>query len=153
MQQLNTSERSNVWIGRTERPYDFTSPCEGEEFALLLVLGDGEITPSEQEDLSTKFVRQGCRYAVCFGVACSSWDDSIDMIGVMDEINGQPGPFVMTTWHEDESIGDVAEFFALNTTFDDWKPKRFVVLVVGEVGELEAEVRVAVEEAFRLESA
>jgi len=153
MQRLPTSGRTPVWLGRTRRPYDFSSPCEGEEFALLLVLGEDEISPDEQGDLSTQLVRQGCRYAVCWGRACSSWDDSIDMVGVMDSIDERPGPLVMTTWHEDQPIGDVAEFFVRNTTFDDWTPQRFVVLVVGGTDELEQEVRAAVEEASRLESA
>ena len=111
------------------------------------------LSPQQQEDLSTRIVRQGCRYAVCAGVGCSSWDDAIDMVLVMDEIDGRPGPFVMTTWHEDESIQDVAEYFALNTRFDDWVPERFVVLVVGGASELEVKVRAAVEEAFRAGSA
>lgn len=144
------SKHAPTWIGRTNRPYDFQSPCGGKEFALFLILGDEAITPTEQEDLSTKLVRQGCRYAVCFGVACSSWDDSIDWVGVMDKIEGRPGPFVMTTWHEDETIGDVAECFVLNTTFDDWEPQNFVVLIVGGTAELEAEVRNALELAFQL---
>ena len=152
MQRLPTPGRTPVWLGRARRPYGFFSPCEGEEFALLLVLGADEISPDEQGRLSTQFVRQGCRYAVCWGRACSSWDDSIDMVGVMDEIDGASGPFVMTTWHEGKLLGEVAEFFVRSTSFDDWVPPHFVVLVVGGTDELEQEVRAAVEEASRLES-
>ena len=74
------------------------------------------------------------------------------MVLVMDEIDRRPGPFVMTTWHERESIEVVAEFFALHTTFDDWKPRQFAVLFVEGAGELEAKIRVVLKEAFRLES-
>jgi hypothetical protein len=149
MQFLPTAGHSIVWIGRTDHPYDFCSPCGGEEFALLLVIGDVQIVPVARAELSSRLVHQGCRYAVCFGVACSSWDDSIDLTSVMDEVDGRPGPFVMTTWYDDESIEDAAQFFALNTSFDDWKPQRFVVLVVGGGHQLEVEVRAAVEQAFR----
>ena len=148
MRRIPTSGGSNVWIGRVEPPYDFQSPCGGEEFALLLVLGEECISADDQWELSSKFVHQGCRYAVCFGYAGASWDESIDMVGVMEEIDGRPTPFVMTTWHDDESLRDVADFFATQTTLEDWKPKQFVVLFVGVAGELEAEARLAVEEAF-----
>ena len=148
MQLLPSRGNSRVWFGRTDRPYAFTSPCPGGEFALLLVVGDDNISPGEQGDLSLEFVRQGCRYAVCRGSDCSSWDDSIDMVCVMDEIEGRSGPFVMTTWHDDEPIEDVVEFFAVNTRFDDWAAQVFVVLIVGGPDDLEAEVRASVEKRF-----
>jgi hypothetical protein len=39
--------------------------------------------------------------------------------------------FVMTTWHDNESMEDIAAFFALNTTFDDFVPSVFLVVGVG----------------------
>lgn len=152
MQWRETHADSSVWTARMDRPYRFTSPCSGEDFALLLVVGDDAVSVQEREDLSEEFVRQGCRHAVCFGADCSAWDDSIDMVSVMDEVQGRRGPFVMTTWHEHEPIEDVAEFFALNTAFDDWTPRRFVVFIVGGSSEFEAKVHTAVEGAFAKES-
>lgn len=137
-----------MWLGRTDRPYSFASPCPGEEFALLVVIGDDAVSVDEQASLAEQFVRQGCRYAVCAGHGCSSWDDAIDMVGVMDEIDSHPGPLVMTTWHEGEALVDVVEYFAGLTTFDDWVPAAFVALVIGGPRELEAEVRAALEERF-----
>lgn len=152
MKQLSNPGRFPLWMAHTHRPYGFSSPCDGEEFALLLVLGEEEITADEQEVLSMNFVRQGCRYAVCTGVGCSSWDDSIDMVGVMDEIEGRREAFVMTTWHEKQPLEEVAEFFALNTSFDEWTAERFVVQIVGGSRGLEAKVLAAVQKAFRLKS-
>lgn len=120
----------------------------GGEFALLLVVGDEGVTPVEQGALSEQIVDQGCRYVVCTGHECSSWDDSIDMVGVMDEVEGRSAPFVMTTWHEDESVAEVVEYFATCTRFDDWVAEEFVVLLVGGASGLEAEVRAALEECF-----
>jgi len=144
MKLLTTKEGSRVHLGRIDRPYTFVSPPESGEFALLLVVGDRSVSPEEQGELSRQFVREGCRYAVCFGHGCSSWDDSIDMVGVMDDVEGRAGAFVMTTWHEDETIEEVVEFFATNTRFDDWSAREYVVLVIGGPDALEARVRAAV---------
>ena len=43
----------------------------------------------------------------------------------------------MTTWHEGESVEEVAEFFALNTSFDNFIAKNFLLLFVGRNRELE----------------
>jgi len=148
MHLLTACGDSRVWFGRTDRPYVFASPCHNGEFALLLVVGDGDVSPDERAALSEQFVRQGCRYAVCAGSACTLWDDSIDMVGVMDDIESRPAQFVMTTWHDEEPVVDVVEFFALNTRFEERVAAAFVVLVLGGPPELEAEVRAAVEKRF-----
>ncbi len=85
-----------------ERPFEFCSPFEGEDFVLLLFVKDTTITPAEQASLSNQMIRQGCRYAVCAGHHCSTWDDSIDMAFLGTDANFNPPDerFVMTTWHE-----------------------------------------------------
>lgn len=142
----------DAWLGRVDRPYAFTSPFMGREFALLLVIGDAGISADEQWALSQEFVRQGCRYVVCFGHDSSSWDDSVDMVSVMDEVECRPTPFVMTSWHEREPLADVVQFFADCTSFDDWVPERFAVLVVGGTKALEADVRAAIGRRFTIPS-
>ena len=145
---MNPASPANLWIGRTDRPYTFTSPFPGCGFALLLMSGDEDVTPDEQWQLSRQIVEEGCRYAVCAGFDCSSWHDSIDMVCVIKEVDGRPPPFVMTTWHEDESLEEVAEFFATCTSIDDRRPGAFAVLIVGGPDSLEKEVRTAVMRAF-----
>ena len=82
------------------RPYEFHSPFAEHEYALLLCVFAQDVTPEEQRKISESIVSSGCRYAVCYGSRCSTWDDSIDTA----QLNGdeQPGSFVMTTWHENE---------------------------------------------------
>lgn len=140
MEQIETREGLMVWLGRSVRPYEYTCPSEGE-YALLLVCADEDVSAEEQALLSERLVRTGCRYAVCFGPESSSWDDSIDMVSVMDEINGRGTPFVVTTWHDEEPLSDVVEYFARLAKFDDWSPPEYVVLVLGGSGQLEGEVR------------
>lgn len=150
---MRSREAVEAWLGRVGRPYAFTSPFGGGEFALLLVVGDDDISPDEQWSLSQELVRQGCRYAVCFGHDASSWDDSIDMVGVMNEIEGSPSPFVMTTWHEREPIDEVVRFFADCTRIDERVPERFAVLVLGGSEHLETDVRAAVRRRFAVVAA
>jgi hypothetical protein len=133
-----------LWFGRAHRPYSFVSPTGDEGYALLLVVEDDAISPDEQADLSEQFVRSGCRHAVCFGATSSSWDDSIDMVGVMDGVHGRPGPFVMTSWFDHDPIHDAVDLFADNTAFEDWLPEQFVVLILGGDDELERGVQDAV---------
>lgn len=133
MEQLTDTGDREAWTTRLERPFQLESPFRGESFALLLRVADTTITHEEQARLSERIVGLGCRYAVCVGHACSSWDDSIDMAHLATDANFDPpeSELVMTTWHDDESIEDVAEFFVRATSFDGFEPRRFLVVCLG----------------------
>lgn len=140
VRSLLTTDSYTLWLGRPARPYAFAGPIHGAEFALLLVVADPGVSTEEQASLSEQFVRAGCRHAVCFGPTSSSWDDSIDMVSVMDEVDGRPGPFVMTSWFDHDPLAAAVDFFADCTAFDEWVPKHFVCCVLGGDPELEREV-------------
>jgi hypothetical protein len=125
-----------------ERPYDFRSPFAGEQFVVLLWVVDPAVTRDEQWRLSVQLVTQGCRYAVCAGHGCSTWDDSIDWAYLESDPNFNPPDerFVMTTWHEDQSVEEVAEFFAEHTSFADFVAKNYLVLLVGTDAQLEFQI-------------
>ena len=146
-------ETREAWIGRVDRPYSFTSPFHGREFALMLVVGDSDVTVDEQWALSQELIRQGCRYAVCCGHDCSSWDDSIDMVGVIDEVDGRPSPFVMTTWHDAQPLEEVVDFFVDCARIEDRVVERYAILIVGGPEGLETEVRTAVQRRLAVRSA
>jgi hypothetical protein len=94
-----------------------------------------DVSIDEQAVLSEAIVAQGCGSAVCAGFQCSTWDDSIDMVSVMAEAEGRPRPsvvdHVMTSWHEDEPIEDVADFFFRHTRIDGIAPDHFAAVIVG----------------------
>ncbi|MCE9595633.1 MAG: hypothetical protein K8S98_15705 [Planctomycetes bacterium] len=133
MEQLTDIGDREAWSTRLARPFLLESPFSGGSFALLLRVLDTTITREEQTRLSERIVRLGCRYAVCAGHGCSSWDDSIDMAHLATDANFDPpdSEFVMTTWHDDESIEDVAEFFVRATRFEGFEPRRFLVVCLG----------------------
>ena len=137
---------ANMEYLRLSRPYEFRSPFRGVEFALLLFVEDKTITPHEQAGISRQLVGQGCRYAVCAGHRCSTWDDSIDMAS-LEQDNWEPRDksFVMTSWHERDSIEGVVHFFLNLTAFDDWVPHKFLVIVLSEQDGVLSNIRREVE--------
>lgn len=65
-----------------------------------------------QSRVSEWLVKSGCLYMMAWGAECSSWNDSVDwanhsVVGLDDIPDNQ---FVMTTWHEDESLSDTFWF-------------------------------------------
>ena len=122
-----------TFIASDARSLEFGSPFPGEDFALLLWVFDQHVSADQQAKLSASIVAAGCRFAVCAGFKCSSWDDSIDLayLETDPELATSDDSFVMTTWHQDESIDDVAFFFANCVSFDTPACRRRVVLCVG----------------------
>jgi hypothetical protein len=140
----------DVWLESLERPYVLDSPFQGDDFVVLLVVNDPGVTEDERASLSAQVVRQGCRYAVCAGHECSAWDDAIDWAFIGSDPNFDPpnGRFVMTTWHEHDPLSDVLEWFRWNTTFGDFTPKNFLVLLLGVNRAVESEIRQALVRLF-----
>ena len=143
-------EKQQLWAGQLTRPFHFESPCSGEDFAMLLAVLDDTVDPDEQAALSGSFVAQGCRYAICYGHGCSTWDDSIDYSFIFTDPNFTPPAdrFVMTTWYDNEPIEDVADFFVRNTNFGTFEPVRFMLVALGGTPEQFAQIRDAVTNCF-----
>ena len=148
------SSEEQIQISALERPYSFLSPYK-EQFAAMIWVIDEAVSVEEQAALSTQLVAQGCRYAVCAGHNCSTWDDSIDMAFLETDPNLDPpnDRFIMTTWHEGESVEEVAEFFVLNTSFDNFVAKNFLVVFIGRDKELEKQVAKAVKNLLSVRAA
>lgn len=120
------------------RPYRFEPPFSGDGYALLLYVAASDVTPEEQIKISEAIIASGCRYAVCYGHRCSSWDDSIDLAAI--EAGKEDKEFVMTTWHEKDSPEDVVYYFWWNTMFDDFVAERMGVFVLGSHARIETEL-------------
>lgn len=102
---------------------------------LLLFVATPDVGEEERARISEAIVASGCRYVVCYGHACSSWDDSIDLAAVV--AGKDDSSFIMTTWHEDETPKDVVFFFWMNTFFDGFVPERMGVFILGSEPEVE----------------
>ena len=142
MELLFKDEGNEVWFELLQPPYSFSAPFDGEDFVCLLVINNEHITTDEQVALSAALVESGCRYACCTGNDCSSWDDSIDIayLETDKDFNPPDERFVMTTWHDNESMESTINFFLNCTQFDDNLFSKRIVLFLGIDEEKKKEV-------------
>jgi hypothetical protein len=84
-----------------------------------VLVSEVPVSPEWQAKVSEWLVNSGCLYMLAWGNNCSSWDDSVDVAN-LERFEYQEIPaesFVITTWHENESLSEVFEFckkFALH---------------------------------------
>jgi hypothetical protein len=67
------------------------------------------VTNDWRNRVSEWLVDAGCLYMLARGEDCSVWDDAVDWANI-DAVHSRPIPperFVMTTWHEEETIEEV----------------------------------------------
>jgi hypothetical protein len=80
-------------------------------FRAIVVL-EGSYSDAWQQEASRWLVKSGCLYMMAWGDRCSSWDDSVDW-ETLEKFSYGDIPdedFVMTTWHEKESLEEVFWF-------------------------------------------
>jgi hypothetical protein len=134
-----------VFVSTLARPYRFQTPVPGKEYAAWILSHDRAQTAEERDKIAAELVASGCRYAVCSGFQSSKWDDAVDLayLNISPEFDPPDEKFVMTSWHEQEPLRQVAEFFVLNTSFDFFEPAAFVIVAIGDdAGAHEAETLV-----------
>lgn len=150
MDLLATCEEKQIWFHELSRPYRLEAPFPSEQYVCILFANDETITQDEQAAISDQLVRTGCRYAVCAGHECAKWDTSVDMAYLATDENLSPPneTFVMTTWHEDETVEDVIFFGLMCATFDEHNFTRYLVLSIGPRAGLRGEVRRAIQEVW-----
>ena len=127
-----------VKLVQTARPFEYVSPYPGKEHTLLVCVADATVTSDERVRVSAEIVTAKCRYAVCWGYDCSSWDTAIDCAYIETDENFSPPDetFVMTTWHDGEPIEDAVDFWWMNTWFDDYESIKLAILIIGEQADL-----------------
>lgn len=143
MERIARIGPKEIWLEVLARPYEFQSPFSGQEFVCILMANDSSITPAEQNHISDRIVAEGCRYAVCGGIDCSSSHDAVDWAHLVTDPDYHPPDetFVMTTWHEDESPAEVIWFGLHCTNFDQHDFTRYLLLLLGPDPHLENELR------------
>ncbi|MEO9874019.1 MAG: hypothetical protein ABJM26_18970 [Anderseniella sp.] len=77
-----------------------------------IVVVDGPVERDWQRAASEWLAKSGCLYMLAHGRDCSSWDDSVDWANIEQFGFGEipDDNFIVTTWHENESLPDVVEF-------------------------------------------
>jgi hypothetical protein len=93
-------------------------PYEGGRPFRAIVVIEAAVEPEWQSLASKWLVDSGCVYMLAWGQECSSWDTAVDLANLQAFDYGQipDDRFVMTTWHEHESLSEVF-WFAKNCAF------------------------------------
>lgn len=101
-------------------------------FRAAVVL-DGEYSDDWQMDVSRWLVDSGCLYMMAWGPNCTTWDDSVDYAQILKHLPDEApdNEFIMTTWHEDDSLEDV--FWQMRSSaMDAWgRIENSLILHVG----------------------
>ena len=95
-----------------------------------VVIIESAVSPEWQSSISDWLVQSGCLYMMAWGENCSSWDDSVDRANI-EQFKPAEIPaseFVVTTWHERESMEEVF-WFSKNNAFHPTVKLRRTVLV------------------------
>jgi len=125
----------------------FESPHAGTPYPCLIWDHGAHLTDEARSILAGALLDSGCRYAVCGGVDCQSWENAVDVEFLKRHVDDSEqqldDSFVMTTSHQDEAPDDVAHFFVRNTNFDLHDFTHFIVLHIGD-GPTRREVNAAV---------
>jgi hypothetical protein len=94
------------------RPGDIPPRLENLAPFKAIVVVEDEVMPEWQAMVSEWLVRSGCRYMMAWGLRCSEWDDSVDLANLRGFDFGEvpEDEFVMTTWHETDSLHETFWF-------------------------------------------
>lgn len=95
-----------------------------------LILIEREVGRDYRHAVSKVLVNSGCLYSLAWGIGCSAWDDSVDwaFLETYDFGAYPEEKFVMTTWHEDESLEEAVEFAKHCTEYSEVKLDDILVL-------------------------
>jgi hypothetical protein len=109
---------------------------------VCLVYATETVSPQEMATVAEWLVSSGCKYAVCAGEQCSQWHDAIDLVGIVADIESEPShsQYIMTSWHTNESIEEVVWFWLNLTDYGDFNFQNYVALIVGQPGDLQAQI-------------
>ena len=77
-----------------------------------VVIIDAQVGTEWQGKVSDWLLQSGCLYMMAWGPDCTTWDDSVDIANLEAFGYGDiPGDRdVLTTWHNDQSLGEVFDF-------------------------------------------
>lgn len=77
-----------------------------------IVIIEAQVTADWQWKVSDWLVASGCLYMMAWGRDCTTWDDSVDIANLeaFDYGDIPADRDVLTTWHNDPSLGEVFDF-------------------------------------------
>ena len=78
----------------------------------VLIIQEMEVSDEFRSEVSRLLAETNCVWMMAWGLGCSEWDDSVDWANI---VKYTPGPipeesFIVTTWHENETLKETMEF-------------------------------------------
>ena len=134
MQIIAQHDNHPVWLIKMQQGNLFHSPCPGEEFAALVAIYDAAVTHEHRNTFCDALVAQGCRNGLFWGCDCSLWDDALDWASLATdaELSPSKAPFVMSSWYENQPLEDAIFGLFKCSAFDDFLPRNFVTISIGD---------------------
>ena len=89
-----------------------------------------------QHFVSERIVAAGCRYVMAWGEQCERFHDSVDSASLERYDYDVPAEqFIMTTWHDDESLENVFWFaqFCADLSNDEVQLQKTVILHISHI--------------------
>ncbi len=107
-------------------------PKEMTSFKCLILI-EREVDADYRHEVSGALVKAGCLFALAWGLDCTLWDDSVDwaFLELYDYGEYPEEKFVMTSWHDEETLEEAVEFAKHCTKYSDVKLDDILVLDFG----------------------
>jgi len=89
------------------------------------------MNPHKMARLADSLVDTQAMAVAAIGPNCTLFDDAVDCSFIdKNSENEEEMPHVLTTWHDDETIEDVIEYFSLIHVVDDWNVTKYDLLIL-----------------------
>jgi hypothetical protein len=88
-----------------------------------VVLCDYTVPEQQRMDIARDLCKTGCRYMMAWGPECSRWDDDVDWANRerFDCAEPPESHYIMTTWHDDESLDELFWFAKTTACYDGFE--------------------------------
>jgi hypothetical protein len=126
-------------------PWRFTPP-PGEGAYSLLLITLASIPREEKLRLAAQIIASDARSIACWGVECEDWHDTLDWAYLASDENFNPPDerFVMTSWHENESLAETVFYLWFCGIIDDNFPTRVGIFILGDSPDIRPALEMAV---------
>lgn len=119
---------------------DVTRMPSSSDFGLLILQFGETIAPEERLRWVDQIADSHCSVVCAWGSGGTRWDDDVDHAIVTQNLDRGVDRFVMTTWHDNDSLEEVLTYFLHTASAGETRPERYAILLLGANGEQRHEV-------------
>jgi hypothetical protein len=112
------------------KPGELPPAVHRADASRVVLIAEAIASSAYREAVARELIESGCLYFMSWGVECEAWHDEVDMASIQ-KFDFQEIPedaFVMTSWHERESLSEVF-WFCKNNAFHPTVDLKVTVLL------------------------